>query len=135
MTAERLLAKRFAALEAGDFATVYATYHKDSPFTQQFSSRGTYVRYAEQNLSAIRVKNWCPLRQRQLDDKQLEYLLVMELEVAGETKHFYELALLINTSDGWRYHSAQKLTVEDYPGPPEQIQFSHFDQVEQKIRY
>lgn len=135
MTAERLLAKRFAALEAGDFATVYATYHKDSPFIQQFSSRGTYVRYAEQNLSAIRVKNWCPLRQRQLDDKQLEYLLVMELEVAGETKHFYELALLINTSDGWRYHSAQKLTVEDYPGPPEQIQFSHFDQVEQKIRY
>lgn len=135
MSAEDLLAKRFAALDAGDFATVYATYHKDSPFIQQFSSRGTYVRFAEENLSAIRVESWRALRQRQLAEGRQEYLLVMELAVDGAKHNFYELALLLETPAGWRYHSAQKLSVEDYSGPPDQIQFSHFDQVEQKIRY
>lgn len=135
MTVEELLAKRFAALANGDFDSVYATYHNDSPFIQQFSSRGTYLRFAQQNLSEIKVKSWQDLRSRRLDDMQQEHLLVMELAVDGCSQYFYELALLVETDAGWRYHSAQKLSVEDYAGPPEQIRFSHFDQVEQKIRY
>ena len=135
MTAEKLLTKRFSALADGDFDTVYATYHKDSPFIQQFSSRGTYVRFAQQNLGAIQVKGWQDLASRQLDAGQQEHLLAMELAVDGDSQYFYELALLIETGEGWRYHSAQKLGAEDYAGPPEQILFAHFDQVEQKIRY
>lgn len=135
MTADNLLARRFSALAEGDFAAVYATYHRDSPFIQQFSSRGTYVRFAQQNLSEIQVKGWCDRGARQLDAGQQEHLLVMELVVDGSSQYFYELALLIETDEGWRYHSAQKLGVEDYTGPPDQIQFAHFDQVEQKIRY
>jgi len=135
MTAEEFLSKRFDALASGDFKSVYGTFHKESPFIQQFSDRGTYVRFAQQQLAAIEVKNWQSLGKRQLDGQQQEHLLVMELAVDGASQYLYELALLINTEDGWRYHSAQKLGVEDYPGPPEKIQFSHFDQVAQKIRY
>jgi hypothetical protein len=42
---------------------------------------------------------------------------------------------LIKTTAGWRYHSAQKLSHEDYPGEPERVDFDHFDQVVQKIVY
>jgi len=135
MTAEEFLNVRFDALMSGDFAAVYATYHPESPFIQQFSDRSTYLRFAKQNLSRIQVKSWQSLRQRQLDEKQQEHLLVMELGVDGASQYFYELALLIETPAGWRYHSAQKIGAEDYSGNPEQIQFAHFDQVEQKIRY
>ncbi|MDB4470668.1 hypothetical protein N9063_00130 [Deltaproteobacteria bacterium] len=135
MTAEELLTKRFAALDSGDFVTVYGTYHQDAPFTQQFADRDVYVQFAQQQLSVIQVKSWKSLHQRQIDVEQQEHLLVMELTVDGSSQYFYELALLINTPDGWRYHSAQKLGVEDYSGLPEQIEFAHFDQVAQKIRY
>lgn len=135
MTPEQLLAERFAALDCADFVTVYATYHPDAPFIQQFADRETYVQFAQQQLSDIQVKGWKSLRQRQIDADQQEHLLVMELSVDGVDQYFYESALLINTPAGWRYHSAQKLSVEDYAGPPEQIEFAHFDQVAQKIRY
>ncbi len=135
MTPEQLLNARFVALADGDFAAVYATYHQDSPFIKQFAGRSSYIRFAEQNLSAISVLNWRVLRFRELGAQRQEHLLVMELEVDGCRQYFYELALLIENGDGWRYHSAQKLATEDYPGPPEQLQFAHFDQVEQKIRY
>ena len=135
MTAKELLVKRFTALENGDFVSVYDTYHKDSPFIQQFSDRGTYVRFAKQNLSAIQVEGWQSLQVREIEAGQQEHLLVMELTVDGACQYFYELALLVETSAGWRYHSAQKLGAEDYSGSPEQIQFVHFDQVVEKIRY
>ncbi|SHI57781.1 SEC-C motif-containing protein [Malonomonas rubra DSM 5091] len=135
MTADVLLERRFAALADGDFATVYATYHQESPFIQQFSSRGEYVRFAKANLSAIQVKNWQVLSCRELDDRQQEHLLVIELSVDGYSQFFYELALLVDTEGGWRYHSAQKLGAEDYSGPPDQIDFEHFDRVTEKIRY
>jgi SEC-C motif-containing protein len=135
MTAEDLMSKRFAALASGDYASVYETYHQDSPFIRQFSDCDAYICFARQQLNTIKVWSWQSLRQRQIDSLQQEHLLIMELAVDGRRQYFYELALLINTPAGWRYHSAQKLSAEDYAGPPEQIQFSCFDQVTQKIRY
>jgi len=135
MTPEQLLNERFTALANADFTTVYATYHQDSPFIKQFAGHDSYVRFAEQNLSGISVRNWQALCSRELAARQQEHLLVMELEVDGCCQYFYELALLIESSDGWRYHSAQKLAAEDYSGPPEQIRFAHFDRAEPKIRY
>jgi len=134
-TAEELLIKRFNALKGGDFATVYATYHKDSPFIKQFSDRATYIRFAEQNLSCIEVINWQMFAARVVESGRQEQLLAMELTVDGANQFFYELAMLIETPDGWRYHSAQKLSAEDFSGPPELIRFAHFDQAADKIRY
>ena len=59
----------------------------------------------------------------------------MEIAVGDGRQYFYELALLRKTADGWRYHSAQKLSGEDYSGPPEQLDFCHFDSIAQKIRF
>ncbi len=135
MTAEQFLASRFKALADADYLAVYAGYHVDAPFLQQFPDSAGYCQFAEQQLSGIVVNRWSSLRQRQLADGSEEHLLLMELSVDGVSQYFYELALLIETAEGWRYHSAQKLGGDDYSGAPEQINFSHFDQVSPKIRY
>ena len=135
MTAEDCLAKRFTALASGDYATVYATYHTESPFLQQFADRDEYLLFARQQLADIEVQHWRSLRQRSPEAEQQEHLLVMELSIDGASQYFYELALLLKTPDGWRYHSAQKLSGDDYSGPPEGIQFAHFDRATQVIRY
>ena len=135
MTAEQFLQTRFDALARGDFAAVHASYHAEAPFLQNFTDLAAYIQFAEQNLGDISIASWKSLRQRtQATDRQ-EHLLVMELSAEGGSMFFYELALLIDTPAGWRYHSAQKLGQEDYSGPPEQIDFCHFDQVDQKIVY
>lgn len=135
MTALQLLETRFSALSEGDYAAVYDSYHHDAPFRQQFSDRGTYVRFAKQQLDSIRIKNWRCLRQRVVDETQREMLLVMEITTDAGDQFFYELALLVETAAGWRYHSAQKLGMDDYTGSPEQIDFFHFDNALQKIRF
>ncbi|MCK5826091.1 MAG: hypothetical protein KAG93_03590 [Desulfuromusa sp.] len=135
MTVRQLLEQRFSSLSAGDYAAVYDSYHHAAPFLQQFSSRSTYVRFARQQLSEIEIKNWHCLKQRPVAEFQLEVLLVMEIATEVGTQFFYELALLIETDSGWRYHSAQKLGADDYPGPPSQIDFCNFNNASQKIRF
>lgn len=135
MKALHFLEKRFSALGAADYVMVYDSYHPDAPFLQQFCSRGTYLRFARQQLSEIKINRWHCLKQRQVTESQLEVLLVMEIVTEAGTQFFYELALLIETDSGWRYHSAQKLGTDDYPGSPNQIDFCHFDNASQKIRF
>ncbi len=135
MTVLQFLESRFSALSRGDYAAVYDSYHPEAPFLQQFSSRSTYFRFARQQLGVIEIKNWSCLRQRCVAEGQLEALLVMELVTETRSQFFYELALLLETDEGWRYHSAQKLGADDYPGPAEEIDFHHFDNIAQKIRF
>ncbi len=135
MTAEQFLEERFAALKRADYVTVYSGYHPDAPFLQQFGDRGTYLRFARQQLGGIKVNSWRCLRQRIVADRQLEVILVMNIETAEGSQYFYELALLIETADGWRYHSAQKLGADDYSGLPDQLDFCHFDDASRKIRF
>ncbi|MFK5925650.1 MAG: hypothetical protein QM483_03370 [Desulfuromusa sp.] len=130
---QQLLETRFSALSAGNYVALYDSYHDDAPLRQQFSDRSSYIQFAQQQLGSIAIINWRCLRQRVLDEKQIEVLLVMEIVAAVSSRFFYELALLIKTATGWRYHSAQKLGIEDYPGVPEKIDFHHFDNVDQKI--
>ena len=135
MTVQQLLEYRFSALAAGDYPAVYDSYHRDAPFLQQFGSRSTYVRFARQQLSDIKIKNWSCLNRRVVNELQLEVLLVMEIATESAPQFFYELALLIETDSGWLYHSAQKLGTDDYPGSPHQIDFCHFDNASQQIRF
>jgi len=135
MTVQDFLESRFEALQQGKFKAVYQSYHEDSPFLQQFSSCDDYLCFAKQQLSDITIKNWYCSAQRILDDKRVECLLVMELETGDQSMFFYESALLIQDEGQWYYHSAQKLGADDFSGDPATINFSVFDQVEQKIRY
>lgn len=135
MTVHDFLESRFDALQKGNFETVYMSYHEDSPFLQQFSNCDDYLSFAKQQLADIAIKSWHCQAQRVLDDRRVECLLVMELEMDGQSMFFYESALLILVGEQWRYHSAQKLGADDFSGDPSSINFSTFDQVEQKIRF
>ena len=132
---DELLEVRFQALQNEDYERLYASYHPQSPFLQQFSDRATYVRFARHQLSDIKLVNWFKLGRRRLAADRVEQLLVMEIAVAEGRQFLYELALLVRTGAGWRYHSAQKLSGEDYRGAPDQLDFHHFDDAVQKIRY
>ena len=129
------LENRFAALTRGDYVAVYNSYHCDAPFLEQFCDLETYLDFARQQLSGIRVKNWSSPRQRQLGAGRLEAILVMEIETAAGSQYYYELALLLETAAGWRYHSAQKLGTEDYSGLPAKIDFADFESAPHKIRF
>lgn len=135
MTPKELLQTRFARLAAGDFAGLFATYHPEAPFLRQFPDRSSYVEFARQQLSSIRVHSWEDHGSRILEEHRREHLLVMQLEVDGQRQYFYELALLLRTEDGWRYHSAQKLSAEDCPGGPDVVDFALFDTISEKIRF
>ena len=132
---EQFLEQRFAALAAGDFAGVYDSYHEDALFRGHFPERDMYVRFAEEQLAGIKVTRWCCLDRRMPAENNMECLLVSWLEVDGEEQLFYELALLLMTEQGWKYHSAQKLGTDDYRGVPERIRFEHFDDAPEKIRF
>ena len=135
MTVQQFLEMRFSALMAGNYDAVYDSYHEDAPFIKQFSDRQAYLHFARQQLTAIVIHDWRCLRQRTLDGKQLEVVLVMEVAVDDENQYFYELALLVETDRGWCYHSAQKLAMDDYTGSPDLIDFCHFDNAREKIRF
>lgn len=135
MPVQQFLERRFAALNQGDYEAVYASYHCDAPFLEQFGDRSTYLRFAKQQLTEIKVENWKCLCQRQVAAQQIEVILTMEIATPAGSQNFFELALLIKTTDGWRYHSAQKLGPDDYSGSPDQLDFSHFDDAAQKIRF
>jgi len=135
MTIEEFLEKRFALLQAGDYRAVFATYHTDAPFRRQFQDCAAYLDFAKSHLTAVKVISWSCRGQRELSSGDVECLLVMELECGGQRQFFYELALLKEEDGSWFYHSAQKLTVEDYKGLPEQLDFKHFDLATEKIRF
>lgn len=133
-TPEELLSARMKALEEQEFALIYDTFHDDAPFKQHFPSRTEYLAFAEQQLRAIEITDWKIMGQRPAKG-DVEIVLWMRMGEGQAAQDLFELALLIETGNGWRYHSAQKLTREDYTGPVEQIDFIHFDQAEQKIRF
>ena len=135
MAVQHFLKERFAALNRGDYAAVYASYHNDAPFLEQFADRGTYLRFAKQQLGEIKVAGWQCLNQREVSPHHLEVILIMDLMVNGDSQVFAELALLIETDEGWRYHSAQKLGADDYRGDYAQLDFCHFDHASEKIRF
>lgn len=135
MTLEAFWNHRFAALADGDYEAVYNSYHPDAPFLQNFSDAEEYRAFAATQLRHIEVRQWQVKKVRTVAADQVECLLIMELVIDGTPQYFYELALVKLVDKRWLYHSAQKLSSEDYPGDPERIDFSDFDQVQQKIRF
>ena len=50
-----LIRQRFAALEAHDFTALYASYHPQAPFLEQFPSLAAYLDFAAQALSKLKL--------------------------------------------------------------------------------
>ncbi len=131
---EHFWTERFANLGNGCYEAVYRSYHQSAPFRENFTTSHEYVRFAKAQLAAIEVKNWQFLKFRELSANQAECLIAMQLSCDGIEQFFYELALVLRDGQQWFYHSAQKLSSDDYSGDPWQIDFSHFDQASQKFR-
>jgi len=135
MTLATFWKHRFDALAHGDYQAVYDSYHPEAPFLQNFSTAEEYCTFAATQLKEIQVRQWQVKKIRATAADQVECLLIMELVVDGVARYFYELALVLLVAERWRYHSAQKLSAEDYPGDPQDIDFRDFDEIQQKIRF
>ena len=134
-TPESLVESRMNAFEQGVFGLVYDSYHIESPFLQHFLDKTDYLTFADQQLGDIVLADWKMFGQRQINDHTVEVLLWMQMGEGAEELDLFEMALLLLTKSGWRYHSAQKLTREDYGGAFDQIDFCHFDQAAEKTRF
>jgi len=132
---DALLEGRLRALAEADFAQLYASYHPDAPFLQHFPAKQDYLNFAAQHLAEVSLVEWKLFAQRRCGTDTTEVLCWLRMDIGGESQELYELALLITSENGWSYHSAQKLTAEDYTGPVEKIDFRHFDNAEPKIRF
>lgn len=130
-----LIESRMRAFEQSEFSLVYDSYHIESPFLQHFTDKSDYLSFAGQELGDIVLAGWKMFGQRQINDQAVEVLLWMQMGEGEDALDLFELALLLLTKTGWRYHSAQKLTREDYAGDFDQIEFCHFDQAAEKIRF
>jgi len=134
LTAEELIRLRFSALEEHNFALLYASYHPLAPFLEQFPDAGAYLEFAVQTLSGLRL---CKTRVglSRATPGGVELICALSFELGSSLQTLYELALLKPTEAGWRYHSAQKLTGEDYQGEFAALDFIHFDRQSPQIRF
>ncbi len=133
-TVEALLQQRFNALKNQAFVDAYASYHPHAPFIEQFPTTQSYVAFAEQALAGMKILHTHVGAIRETDDG-VEIICGMCFELNGETQTLYELALFLPVADTWKYHSAQKLTPEDFSGEFTQLDFEFFDQQLTKIRF
>lgn len=134
LTAEELIRLRFTALEEQNFSLLYASYHPQAPFLEQFPNPTAYLEFAAQSLSGIRLCD-AQVGVSRVTSEGVEQICAMRFELGGVVQIMYELALLKTTDSGWRYHSAQKLTAEDYQGEFAALDFVHFEQHSPQIRF
>lgn len=134
MTPQQFLSVRFTALQQRDYDAVFHSYHPDSPFRQQFTSVASYRQFAAGQLAHISVNTWQCMDMRWPSESEVECLLRMQVQVAATITEYYELALLIRTSEGWRYHSAQKLGPDEVSAG-KQIDFADFDAARNQVRF
>ncbi len=132
--AVKLIRQRFAALEAREFSALYASYHPLAPFVEQFPDEKSYLDFACQALARMTLLG-SYIGEVRTAAEGVEVICALHFALDGEAQSLFELALLLPTADGWRYHSGQKLTAEDYPGQAEDLTFDHFDQQQPKIRF
>ena len=133
-TALKLIQQRYDALAAGDFAALYASYHSQSPFIEQFPQEQDYLEFAAETLARLGVLQ-AHIGDLRETEEGIEVVCGLHFELDGQEQVMFELALLVDEDGRWRYHSAQKLTAEDYSGEFAGLDFEHFDSQATKIRF
>lgn len=131
---KKKIEERFDALMSGDFSTLYRSYHPRAPFMQQFPTEEDYLCFASRHLARMVVSQTHIGDSREADGGS-EVLCGLVFELDGRRQVLYELALLLPSAEGWRYHSAQKLSVDQFRGTFAQLDFVLFDDQPKKIRF
>jgi len=121
------------AFAAKDFGSVYDSYHPDSNFCRQFPDRQAYIEYAETALSSDFDLDQCRILRERVEAESARVIYYLDFRFRGERSENFELALLLLTGEGWRIHSSQKLTREEYVGEVDAIDWDDFERSPEKF--
>ena len=131
----QLILARVEAFRRCDFGFIFDSYHQDSSFRRQFPDRDDYIRYGWATLGKdFRILS-CTLLREELAGTTARVIYLLGFELHGELQRYAELAWLEDAGEGWRYRCGQKLTPEEWPVPAGRLDFSHFDNVAEKVIY
>lgn len=128
-----LVTARCRAFDAGDFVFVYDSYHPDSFFIRQFPDREAYIAYARTRLARDYKILECRVLKERGGAEQAEVLFFLASLFRGVRQESFELSTLVRTAGGWRYHSSQKLSREDFSGELDAVDWSDFEAVGEKV--
>jgi SEC-C motif-containing protein len=131
----QLILTRSRAFTAGDFGFVYDSYHPDSNFRRQFSDRQAYLDYARSVLAADFVIQECRILRERVEGDRASVIFYLDVRFGGERIETFELALLLSTGEGWRYHSGQKLERREFAGEIDEIDWDAFEKVKEKVLF
>ncbi len=125
---------RVRAFRLGEFGLIYDSYHPDSFFRAQFPDRDEYIRYAWNHLRRdFKIRRCVVLRERRLNSEEYQLIFHQTVELADEVVESVEMGRFFSTSQGWRYHSSQKMLKDELPDEPSEIDFSDFERLTDKV--
>ncbi len=130
--AELVLA-RARAFARGDFGFIYDSYHPESYFIEQFPSRQSYLLYGRQSLADDFEIVECRILKEKAAGDDAQVMFYLDTLFKGVRSESFELSLFMKTSEGWRYHSSQKLSRDDYSGAIGDLDWDDFEKVKDKV--
>lgn len=128
-----LVRRRGQAFSAGNFAFIYDTYHPDSNFRVQFPDRMAYVAMGKNSLGRDFQIDQCRVIKEKVGDDEARVLFYLDTRFRGQREETFELSLFLQTDAGWRYFSSQKLGRDEFAGAVDEIDWSDFEQVKDKV--
>jgi SEC-C motif-containing protein len=135
LSPSQLILARSRAFTEGDFGFIYDSYHPDANFCRQFSDRQAYLDYARSVLAADFVIQECRILREKVEGEQARVIFYLDIRFRGERIETFELALLLSTGEGWRYHSGQKLERREFAGEIGEIDWDAFEKVKEKVLF
>jgi len=133
LTPAELVRRRGEAFSAGDFAFIYDTYHPDSNFRAQFPSRKAYIALGRESLGRDFSIDQCRVLKEEVGADEARVLFYLATRFRGQAEETFELSRFFLTEGGWRYHSSQKLGRDEFAGALEEIGWSDFERVKDKV--
>ncbi len=124
----QLVEARRQAFACGNFAFIYDSYHAESPFRGHFPVRGDYLVYARRELRGrFRILECRILAEDRPSPEEARVLFYLDM-LSGEDRHeSLELSRFLQTAEGWRYHSGQKIERRQCPGPLEAVSIGQIE--------
>jgi len=135
LSPSQLILARSRAFTEGDFGFIYDSYHPDSNFCRQFSDRQAYLDYARSVLATDFVIQECRILRERVEGDRASVIFYLDVHFRGERIETFELAQLLATEEGWRYHSGQKLERREFAGEIDDIDWDAFEKVKEKVLF
>ena len=121
-----VIVRRSEAFARGDFGFIYDSYHADSNFRRQFTSREEYLTFGRDSLiQDYRIVS-CQILIEHVEACESQVVFLMEIKAQGKLQRYAELAWLRREDAAWRYHRGQKMMSEEFPGDPHKLSLTDF---------